>query len=146
MVRLYIMVGAPCSGKSTLADKMLKDDMSLVRVNKDSYRYMLRNQGMLEPKLETFLGNEQLLLIDKLVDKGYSVIVDNTHCKVKYIKQLEDRLKDKAVIQMILLDRPLWLLMWRNVKRYITKGIWIPRFVIKNMKKNLKEVKTYLGC
>lgn len=144
MAKLIVMCGPPCSGKSTLSKKMLKENKHLTRVNKDSFRWMLRNEGYCHYSVENIIEGAQIQLVHKLLDEGKDVILDNTHCKVKYMQQVESNFKDKAVIEVILLDVPYWQLLLRNVWRCITQRIWIPKHVIKNMKKNFADVKKYL--
>ena len=76
--------GLPASGKTTFARRWVSEDPeNRVRVNKDDLREMLCN-GKYTPELESeVIRPVQDSLIRKFLQKGKSVVCDNTHLKPK---------------------------------------------------------------
>jgi tRNA uridine 5-carbamoylmethylation protein Kti12 len=141
---IYILVGPPCSGKTTEAKKMLADQTNLLRVNRDSYRYMLRNEGYCNYNVENIITGLQDRAIDKALEGGYDVIIDNTHCKPKYISDLTKKYADKAAICVYTFKASLLRLRFRNIVRYLKTGVWIPDHVLVSMQKGFKESVKFL--
>lgn len=137
---ISVMVGPPCSGKSTEADRILKEEPNTLRVNRDSFRYMLRNEGFCNYNIENIITGLMDKAIDKALEGGYDVIIDNTHCKLKYINDITKKYSGKASVVLYTIQCPLWRLRLRNVIRYIKKGVWIPDKVIISMHKNFKNL------
>jgi len=78
--KVYILKGLPASGKSTIAQEMIKDAQpnSIKRINKDLLREMF-DFGAHTGKSEGFIILARNLLIDLALSEGMSVIVDDTN-------------------------------------------------------------------
>ncbi len=140
---LYIMVGPPLSGKSTIA-KRLAQGKNILRINRDELRIMLKGKYVNgNPLVESVINAFTRYLIVRCILSGEDLIIDATHCKEKYINDIKDDIpKDQdCIIKYIVCDEPLWKLKYRNIIRYIKTGIWIPVQVIENMHHTFQSVK-----
>lgn len=85
--KLIITRGYPGSGKTTWA----KNYEGAVRVNRDDLRESVFNeQGVLEYKKEQLISDIQRNMASALLDKGHTVIVDDTNLRLKYAKLWAD--------------------------------------------------------
>lgn len=147
MPKAYILVGPPTSGKSTWAWK--KQLMSYVISSEGIYtlsRDMLR--GVLFGKSYKQNNKDEELVskhidskLNELIKSNYSFIVDNCHCRQKYIDELKSKIPSHYEIEMVYFPIPLWKAYYRNVVRWVKTGKFIPFKVIKNMKKGFDKLK-----
>lgn len=98
---------------------------------------------MCDRNIEATLDTIRDCIIYTYTDKGYDIIIDNTHCKISYIKSIIEKYAPKCFIEIVVLDAPLYVLKFRNIVRYIKERKWIPVQVIKRMKENLEAVKEF---
>ena len=129
---LYLMVGAPGSGKSTYAKNILKDGD--IYISRDEIRYSLLTEeddyfAKENEVIKTFIDN-----IDKsLVNEEYcgDVYADATHLSPKSRAQVLNQLKNKDKVSIIYLDIPLNIILERNAQR---KGrALVPENVVRRM-------------
>lgn len=143
---LYVMVGAPASGKSSYAKKLVKNYRT-GRVNQDDIRNMLKG-GKYEftSKTEKIIKEINDKTIETILEEGFDCVADNTHCNPTTLNKLSEKFKDKAVIKIFVFEVPLWKLKVRNILRYIkTFGkTWIPVHIIENMHYKIDFVKVTL--
>lgn len=116
-LEVIINIGCPASGKSTWTNEFLSKNPNYVKVSRDDFRYMLRNQGFCEPKIEkmiTELVNQTILtaLSNKL-----NVIIDNTNLKVSIIRNFIKLVNDYADVNYRVFDVPYETLLERDSKR-----------------------------
>jgi predicted kinase len=145
---VYILVGPPCSGKSTAAKQLCVEDPNIIRVNRDELRIMLKGRYTVGNRLvEACTTNIVRHTIDTVLRSGNDLVVDATHCKMKYIQDILEMIPTDVdcVVKYILFDVPYWKQRWRNFWRWVKTGIWIPSNVSKAMDKNFKEVKKQLS-
>lgn len=140
---ILMLIGPPCSGKSTWAKKFIKTT-HFMRVNKDEIRKMLKGDGKFNNQVELLATNLTNKMIDDCETLGCNVVLDNTHCKIKYLSTIRG-LFPKAEIKIKLFDQPLWKLKLRNRIRFIKTGVWIPDDVINTMYKNFERLKFVLS-
>lgn len=137
MPKCIILVGIPCSGKSSWAKKQI----GWVIISRDDVREQLYGKGynykQVNETLVTKLFNSSLLLA---IEEKKDVILDNTHCKSKYIHQYDNDLKGYEII-IKKFPIPYWKACIRNIWRWVTTGKFIPWNVMKNMQKNYKNLK-----
>lgn len=147
---IEILVGIPCSGKSTLVSKTLElnnwsEDKLTVALSRDDirnydlcfkqpYAHSNKNEQMVteifNSELDTWL---KLPMVEK-------IILDNTHCKEKYINEIITKYGNEFNITIKFLDISLTRAHIRNVKRYLRTGKWIPFSVINNMYENYNKI------
>lgn len=131
-----ILVGIPASGKSTYSQDKVRNDPSYSRVNRDDFRFMLKNAPVCEPKIEKIISKLMNASIDALLAKNLNVIVDNTHLKAKYIDELIAYVEHRADVHFRIFDISLEKAIERDNNR--TKKVG--EEVIKKMYKDYKNL------
>lgn len=154
MANVIILCGIPTSGKSTWATKLTKnapydrdDFRSYYILSRDQLRIDIygKNYKPTQEK-EKFITGRFNSLLDKLIQYKRPIILDNTHCKESYLKEALKRFAGTGyIVRIKFFDIPLWKAYYRNIKRYLMTGKWIPVKVIKQMKANYDKInkKTY---
>lgn len=147
---VYILVGIPCSGKSTWRRKIIKNHLFKGKnvpriISRDDVRQELFGDDYdhnIQSEIQvTIITQKQLK--QYLTEKHETIIVDNTHCKEGYIDNLIrdiEYLSNDEKIQIIFFDTNLILAYYRNIKRYFQNGKWIPFKIINHMKKNYDKI------
>lgn len=135
---LIILVGPPGSGKSTWASEIVSKHNDFVKVGRDDLRKQFKNSYVVGEDIEILISKAQDELIQTLLENKYSVVVDNTHCKIKYIKELVTKYApiSSVSVKYIGSDVNLKELLKRNETR--TKKV--PVDVIERMYKNFNTV------
>lgn len=95
-LEVIINVGVPASGKSTWTKEFIKKNPDYVRVSRDSFRYMLKDSGWCEPKIEKMITNLVNNAILTALSNKLNVIVDNTNLRAKSINQIIDLVNEYA--------------------------------------------------
>jgi len=138
--RAIILVGIPCSGKSTFARKKKKEGWTVL--SRDEIR-----ENMM-PGVYKFSqkGEEMVTVIFDMrlryaIYDGMNIILDNTHCKQKYIDDALKKFPSIYNVEIKYFDIPLWKATWRNIIRRIKTGKWIPFNVMETMYKNYKKLR-----
>lgn len=145
---IYIMVGPPCSGKTTLAKEILNYNDNIIRVNRDELRTMLKgkyvNGDYYVESLINILYKEFLRLA---CNSRRDILIDATHCKIKYINDIKKMLPENCniTIKYMVCSEPIWKLKIRNILRYFKTGVWIPNKVIVDMYNNSKAVESAIN-
>lgn len=84
MKKVLFLKGLPGSGKSTYAKELVaKDPDTWVRVNKDSIRWMLHDYKWSRGREKT-VEAVQRSIAEQALERGQSVIVDNTHMSERH--------------------------------------------------------------
>jgi predicted kinase len=97
-VEVKILIGIPASGKSTWAINFIEQNHDYVRLNRDSYRLMLKNQQVCSPKIEKIITQMLLADADIAIQNNLNIIIDNTNLKTSYINQFIEHFKPNADI------------------------------------------------
>ena len=133
-LKIKILIGIPASGKSTWCNEFLRNNPNWIRVNRDYFRLMLRNEQMCEPKVEDLVS----ILVNKTIHaallKKLNVIVDATNVKVKYVEEFIEEFKYNADIEYQVFDISLDKAIERDNNRPAKVG----EAVIKRMYKDYK--------
>lgn len=133
MPKVYILSGAPLSGKSTWAAKQKLPILSCDRIRMDYYNGKYKFDSKIEEEVwEDFYY--------RLKNYTKDFIVDNTNCKIGYINKIKENLPKEFEVEIVKFEVSLLKSYYRNVIRYILTGKWIPLGIIKNMKKNYKKL------
>lgn len=96
---ILVLVGIPASGKSTFSKQIIKTNPNYVRINRDDIRKMLKDSSLLDSKGEDIVTAIEFNAVENALAKGFDVIWDNTHVKLKYIEQIINKFSDLANIQ-----------------------------------------------
>jgi len=136
MPKCIILSGAPLSGKSTYARKHFQiQNLScdIIRLRKNPGKYVF------DPKIEKEVWDEFYSRLNQLEN---DVIIDNTNCKLSYINKIKENLNKNLEwdVEIVKFEVGLLKSYYRNIKRWIFTGKWIPFKVIKDMKNNYKKL------
>lgn len=133
---ILVLIGCPCSGKSTFAEYYLKFNDAL-RINRDELRMMLQFKEQLEPEDESLLSRMVEKMVETAIQKGRDVLLDNTHTKKEFINQIVEKFNHIANIEFKVFDVPIDELLQRNANR----SRKVPVQVIKDMYARLQHLK-----
>jgi predicted kinase len=117
-----INVGISGSGKTTWTNEYLSNNHNYVSVNRDSYRYMFRNEGWTENKIEQMISELVDFSIIQALNNKLNVIVDATNLKQSYINHFIELVKYKADIEFNIFTVPLETCIERDKNRTRTVG------------------------
>ncbi len=116
MKRIILLVGVPGSGKTTLAAKIAQKGFTIL--NADSIRTELYgNAGEQGDPAEVFkLFFERM---EKFMEDGTDLIIDNTNANPMHRKEILDRAKkfEYSDVQLWFMDTPLNVCIARNKNR-----------------------------
>lgn len=84
---IRLLCGVPGSGKSYYAAQLVKSEPKFVKVSRDEFRHMFRNEWYPGEEIEALVSSAHDAAIKSALRQGYSVVVDNTHCNLKGLKQ-----------------------------------------------------------
>lgn len=101
------MVGIPGSGKSTFAMNLVRTDPTWVRVSRDDMRVMLAGHYYPGEQYETLVDGMFDFTVNNALDKGWNVVLDNTHCKIQTLKQTIAKWAKKAEVEIKLIGSEL---------------------------------------
>jgi predicted kinase len=87
-MRMILTRGLPASGKTTFAKKLVAEDPTFVRLNRDDFRQMLFGKAVLSAKGEQMVTAAQHGAIDNALKSGHNVIVDDTNFFERGVKAL----------------------------------------------------------
>lgn len=135
MSKLYLMCGAPGSGKSYWATKHLTDKDKYI--SRDEVRFSFLQDGDDYFAKENEVFKEFIRQINENLEKGYNVFADATHLNFNSRnKTLCSIAAAVEEINVIYLDTPLEVCIERNSHR--TGRKFVPETVIRNMYKSIK--------
>ena len=115
--QVKILIGLPGSGKTTWSKDFVSKNPDWVRIGRDDFRFMLKDAPILEPKGEKMLNDLMTQTARKALLSGFNVILDNTHCKLKYINEAVESLNDLADIDFRYFDTPMHTCIERDRAR-----------------------------
>jgi predicted kinase len=131
--KVLINIGLPGSGKTTWSKDFVSKNPDWVRVGRDDFRFMLKDSPILDPKGEKMLNDLMTQTTRKALLSGYNVVLDNTHCKLKYINEAVASVNDLADVDFRYFDVPMTTCIERDKLR--EKKVGTP--VITKMAKDL---------
>jgi predicted kinase len=134
MKKCIILIGPPCSGKSTFVKQFNVYPNQYLVLSCDEIR---KTKGIWESLVWITFYQK----LEQCVFHGFDIIIDNTNCRKKYINEIIKRLSKDYTVEYKLFDIPLYRLYYRNINRYISTRKWIPFNVINSMKKNYNQIK-----
>jgi len=134
--KITLLIGIPSSGKSTYAKKQVQLDNNTVCINRDSYRLMLAQSQMLDPKGEKLVTQLVENAISTAVNFKFNVIVDQTNVNIKYLDAMVDFCQKLGDVEFKIFDVPVELAIERDAKREAKVG----DEVIKKMYTNYRNL------
>lgn len=133
-LKILILVGIPASGKSTWSSDYVRRNPDWVRVNRDDFRKMLKNEQVCEPKIEDMVTDLMKATITKCLMRKLNVIIDNTNLKQKYINDFIETFKYDADIDYRVFD----ISIDKAIERDNNRAAKVGEGVIKKMYKDFK--------
>ena len=113
-----LTVGIPASGKSTWGKEFVaKSVAEWVRICRDDYRYMMKNVGWCDFKVEQMITKLVNDAIVTSLNSGFNVLVDQTNVKAKYLNDFISFLEDKADVTFQIFDIDLKTALERDENR-----------------------------
>ncbi|MBX7227319.1 MAG: AAA family ATPase [Chitinophagales bacterium] len=114
--QILVLIGSPCSGKSTFAEYYAKFH-DVFRINRDDLRKMLRFSEQMEFYDEDLLTEITYKMMGTALAKGKNLLIDNTHTKKEYLDEIIQRFNHLADIKFKVFEVPLEELLERNQER-----------------------------
>jgi predicted kinase len=136
-LKILVLSGVPASGKSTWAKSFLAKNPNYVRVSRDDFRFMLRNQGLCENKIESMITSLQMNTIKEALNKRLNVVIDDTNLREKYINPFIKAFNHRADFEFMLFDISYKKALERDNNRERKVG----EEVLKRMYKNYEVFK-----
>jgi predicted kinase len=131
MSKLYILCGAPGSGKSTFIQNHHKEGD--VIVSRDAVRFSMVKEDEEYFSKEKAVFKEFIRQIDVAIDAGYDVFADATHLNPASRNKLLRSISAKPdSIEVVWIKTPLQECLERNERRAGTRS-YVPQTVIRNM-------------
>ena len=140
---IEILVGIPCSGKSTYSHNLYSAGMNGVYyISRDEIREAFKKPYIQTKENEDIVTEKfnKLLHLHLLTPDCTHLILDNTHCKEGYIDKIVQEYKSDYNIKVTFFEISLFKAHYRNIVRYFKTGKWIPLYVINNMYKNFNKI------
>ncbi len=149
---VVILSGIPTSGKSTWAElysltsnafypKDFRNPYILCRDSIRLEKFEKYSDIKFNKKLEDEVTETFNLRLNVAIDLSKNIVIDQTNCSEKYLKALLKRFENtNYIVKIKFFDIPLWKAYYRNIKRRIKTGKWIPIKVIKKMKNNYDKI------
>jgi len=138
---VIIPCGIPTAGKSTWVKENL---IGFVSVSRDDIREQMYGKYKKIPftkQSEQMVTNIFDSRMSDAIARKRNIVLDNTHCKASYLNAAIQRFSGTGYkIVVIFFDIPIWKAYFRNWKRKLQTGKWIPPHVIKQMYKNYKKI------
>lgn len=135
-LNVIITVGTPGSGKTTWTKGFLVENENYVRISRDDYRLMLRNETYCAVKIEETISTMVEESIMTALDNKLNVIVDATHVRKKYINSILNLVKYNADVSFKLFNEDPKTCIERDSKRENPVG----EAVINKMYANLVQL------
>lgn len=128
---LVLMCGAPGSGKTTIAKKLMCNND--LYISRDEIRYSMISDEDEYFSKEKEVFNEYIKQIDEALTKNYHwIFADATHISFSSRMKVMSRIKDRStIVNCIVMDIPLDIALERNSHR--TGREFVPEHALKNM-------------
>lgn len=147
---LYVLVGIPGSGKTTLRNKMLKEIDNTKSLNKDTIRNEIKQELQDAGKnvskihwkeIEKDVVPRYNTLLQRYINEGFSVIDDNTNLTMKNINMLRQTAEQNNYNFEVIFLEDSWnveLCHKRNTSREVSEHV--PVAAVENMAESFVTV------
>jgi predicted kinase len=147
MKNIYILFGPPLSGKSYFT-RLITKNSDVKCVSRDQIRDTLNDHSQ-NPETEKIVTNIHDSMLLALVDQSdYDVIVDNTHYRLAYIKdvlKLLNKCKKDFLVKLVDFSHiDYQILLQRNEIRDRKVPVNVIKKIYETCKMNIKEAKTLI--
>ena len=88
---IYLLIGAPCSGKTTWSKEFLKTNSNFLRTSRDEIRTMLTGKLVNNKAIEQLVTDMVYTIIEYASELDLSVIIDQTNCDFDGIIDFHNR-------------------------------------------------------
>ena len=139
--KLFILVGAPGSGKSTFARYFLRTEDNWVRVNRDDFRLMQFGDTLMSPFYEERITKMVEASVITLLKNHTNVIIDATNSSLRTLEDMVHTYTEYADITFKVFDLSVEELVKRCDKRYEQTGKFIPKSAIEKHVTQLQYTK-----
>lgn len=135
-MKVYILQGLPASGKSEFARRLCADDPSIKRVNRDLLREMC-NFSIWSKINESFIRFLRDSILLSALDRGFSVIIDDTNLVPQQVTHLKLLIEGKGVPwEMVTFDTSVEECIKRDSLRLFPVGELVIRKMYKNSQRS----------
>lgn len=135
---IILLIGVPGSGKSTYANNFIKGNPGYVKLSRDEYRHMLRNEWYPGEEIEALVSANIDAATITALTHGYNVVLDNTHCNLKTVKETIVKFGKKARIVLKVIGAELTIK--QIYAQNLSRDKAVPEAVIDRMYKGFKAV------
>ena len=139
-LQVIILCGIPSSGKSTFANKWVKEDPSnRVIISKDSIRSSFGVYWV--PNREKLVEDLEILTIRLALINKFNIVLDSTNLNKKHVNKVKKVISDFENVEITFKDFEisLWKAIFRSYKRWIFGGKFVSYKVIKNFYDRYKK-------
>ena len=132
--KILILIGVPASGKSKWALNYVRTNDNYIRVSRDDFRYMLKNSGVCEPKIESMVTDLVNESITQALFRKMNVLLDNTNLKETHIREVISNFKYSADIDFRVFD----ISLDKAIERDSTRDKSVGKLVLTKMYNDYK--------
>jgi predicted kinase len=145
MAKIIVLCGIPASGKSTWTkNHIANNSWDTKSISRDDIRDKYFQQPYIytkesEAQVTEFFNNK----LQYCLEKGFNVILDNCHCREKYLDQfLSSPIfnLNTHTLYIKFFDIPLWKAYYRTIVRKFKTGKDVPLKIIHDMHRNYKKI------
>lgn len=130
--KFIILIGCPCSGKSTFAEAYKKEHPYTEIANRDTIRYMI-GKGEYKTDSESDVTKIEENIVRDAMKIGKTVILDDTNLNPKYLPQWYSIAEEFGyTVETKKFYVPFAVAMERSKKRRDEGGLFIPRKVMEH--------------
>jgi predicted kinase len=149
MKTVYILYGAPCSGKSYFSNLISRHDDQVKIVSRDSIRDMLNDHSQNKHTEDLVSKIEKNMIMEIIDNSDFDLILDNTHYRLQYIRQALDLLqkckKDLKVKLVDFSDCDFELIEKRMSTRERKVDLSVVKKIYQSCKTNAKEARNLVS-
>lgn len=137
---LTITRGLPASGKTTYARALVAADVNTVRVNRDDLRQNLFGADRLAYEQEQIVTTAQRASVRALLESGRSVVVDDTHLRLRFARAWADLAQELGVeFKVVDLDTSPDECVKRDEGRFYGGDRYVGEAVIRDLAKRFRD-------